>query len=286
MNSATNLLRKPGRVGQAMLAAALCTVSANAHAFTYVFSGGIYAPGTTSPNPLLAPDTLALTTVSDKAFNSAFINQSGTVDWQGRSLAALCSERFDRRPTPQGGAQASIAFASFATVLHSGNPKRYLDRTDARMDDLPQLLRVVSCQPAQDAQALFLRYLLALLTGNGDAHLDNWGMLGAWPQARLSPVYDPAPMRAFGYNCLSALGLGSGNVDWTLGYVPPDLAKRLADFAKQLGLRSDTAAKLRLTALAATQDYASGTREAWSARNPEPLAVFLHRIEQVRLALV
>lgn len=210
----------------------------------------------------------------------------GTVEWQGRSLAALCSERFDRQPTPQGGALASIAFASFATVLHSGNPNRYFDRTDARMDDLPQLLRVASCQPAQDAQALFLRYLLALLTGNGDAHLDNWGMLGAWPQARLSPVYDPAPMRAFGYNCLSALGLGVGNVDWTLGYVPPDLALRLADFAKQLGLRSDTAAKLRLKALVATQDYALEASAAWNARNPEPLAVFLHRIEQVRLALV
>ena len=209
----------------------------------------------------------------------------GTVAWQGRSLAALCSERFDRQPTPQGGVPASLAFASFATVLHSGNPHRYLDRTDARMDDLPQLLRIVSCQPAQDAQALFLRYLLALLTGNGDAHLDNWGMLGAWPQAQLSPVYDPAPMRAFGYNSLSALGLGASNVDWALGYVPPDLALRLADFAKQLGLRSDTAAKLRLKALAATQDYASDARGVWNARNPEPLAVFLHRIEQVRLAL-
>jgi serine/threonine-protein kinase HipA len=206
------------------------------------------------------------------------------VAWQGRQLAALCSERFDRLPTPQGGAAQSVPFASFGSVLHSGNPARYLDRTDARMDDLPQLLRVASSQPAQDAQALYLRYLLALLTGNGDAHLDNWGMVGAWPHARLSPVYDPAPMRAFGYNCLSALGLGAHNVDWTLGYVPPDLAQRLADFAKNLGLRSDTAAKLHRSALKATSDYAREVHTAWNAGNPEPMTVFLHRVEQVRIA--
>jgi hypothetical protein len=86
MNSATSQAGKPRRIGQAIFAAALCTVSSNAQAFTYVFSNGIYASGTTSPNPLLAPDTLALTTASDKAFNSAFINQSGTVDWQGGNI--------------------------------------------------------------------------------------------------------------------------------------------------------------------------------------------------------
>jgi serine/threonine-protein kinase HipA len=203
----------------------------------------------------------------------------GEVVLNGRTLTALCSERFDRSALPAGLPQP---FASFAAVLHSGNPSKYLHRTDARMDDLPQLLRAVSSQPAQDAQALYLRYLLALLTGNGDAHLDNWGMLGTYPNAVLSPVYDPAPMRAFGYNCVSALPLGAADHDWTAGYLPSHLAQRLGDWAKALGLRADTAKKLTQRAFAALDSYPAQVQALWHSQNPEPCEVFLHRIAQVR----
>jgi serine/threonine-protein kinase HipA len=201
----------------------------------------------------------------------------GEVSLNGRSLTALCSARFDRN-----AASLAVPFASFATVLHSGTPSKYLHRTDARMDDLPQLLRVVSSQPAQDAQSLYLRYVLALLTGNGDAHLDNWGMLGTYPNAVLSPVYDPAPMRAFGYSCVSALPLGAADHDWTAGYLPSNLAARLGDWAKALGLRADTANKLNRRALAAVDDYPVQLQALWHPQNPESCEVFLHRIEQVR----
>jgi serine/threonine-protein kinase HipA len=201
----------------------------------------------------------------------------GEVLLNGRQLTALCSARFDR-----SAASLAVPFASFAAVLHSGNPSKYLHRTDARMDDLPQLLRVVSSQPAQDAQSLYLRYVLALLTGNGDAHLDNWGMLGAYPNAVLSPVYDPAPMRAFGYNCVSALPLGAADHDWTAGYLPSNLAQRLSDWAKALGLRADTANKLSRRALAVVGHYPAQLQALWHPQNPESCEVFLHRIGQVR----
>lgn len=38
---------------------------------------------------------------------------------------------------------------------------------------------------------------MALLTGNGDRHLDNLALLGGARDARLAPVYDPVPMRAW-----------------------------------------------------------------------------------------
>jgi serine/threonine-protein kinase HipA len=206
----------------------------------------------------------------------------GEVSLNGRQLTALCSERFDRSDLPAG---LPLPFASFAAVLHSGNPSKYLHRTDAKMDDLPQLLRVVSNQPAKDAQALYLRYVLALLTGNGDAHLDNWGMLGTYPNAVLSPVYDPAPMRAFGFNCVSALPLGAADHDWTAGYLPSNLAQRLADWAKALGLRADTVKKLTLRGLIVTQTYPAQVQALWHPQNPESCEVFLHRIAQVRAQL-
>jgi serine/threonine-protein kinase HipA len=38
---------------------------------------------------------------------------------------------------------------------------------------------------------------MALVTGNGDLHLDNIALLGGLSDCRLTPIYDPAPMRAW-----------------------------------------------------------------------------------------
>jgi serine/threonine-protein kinase HipA len=47
---------------------------------------------------------------------------------------------------------------------------------------------------------------MALLTGNGDLHLDNIALLGGVSECRLTPVYDPAPMRAWPrHNLVSAI---------------------------------------------------------------------------------
>jgi hypothetical protein len=110
------------QVRRAILAVALCTVSSNAHAFTYVFSDGIYASGSTSPNPLLAPDTLALTTSASKSFNSDFINQSGTVRWQGGDLFLGFSSTIDNRSlwTTSVDQRLSNSGAGTSTFLNSG----------------------------------------------------------------------------------------------------------------------------------------------------------------------
>ena len=70
----------------------LATVSvlafgAPAQAATFIFSGGNYVPGTTSPTPLLAPDVLNITTAASKNFNAvSFTNQSGSVNWQAGDI--------------------------------------------------------------------------------------------------------------------------------------------------------------------------------------------------------
>jgi PEP-CTERM motif len=66
-----------------LLATASCfAVAMPAHAASFIFSFGNYVPGVTSPTPLLAPDTLDMTTNGSKSFSAVtFTNQSGTVNW-------------------------------------------------------------------------------------------------------------------------------------------------------------------------------------------------------------
>ncbi len=70
-----------------LISAACVFAAMPASAATFVFSSGNYVPGTTSPTPLLSPDTLDITTVANKSFNAVtFTNQSGTVNWQDGNI--------------------------------------------------------------------------------------------------------------------------------------------------------------------------------------------------------
>jgi hypothetical protein len=65
-----------------LLASALALTAIPAHAATFTWAGGLYNSGVTSPDPLLSPDVLELTTGTTKLFGaSGFTNQSGTVTW-------------------------------------------------------------------------------------------------------------------------------------------------------------------------------------------------------------
>ena len=71
-----------------LLTGAAFAVTTPAAAATFVWNGGNYIPGTTSPNPLLSPDVLSLQTAASKVFGggSAFTNASGTVDWRAGAV--------------------------------------------------------------------------------------------------------------------------------------------------------------------------------------------------------
>jgi len=70
---------------------------------------------------------------------------------------------------------------------------------------LARLREVVNLQADIGAQ-VYRRLLMALLTGNGDLHLDNLALLGGIQDCRLAPVYDPSPMRAWPrHNLVSAI---------------------------------------------------------------------------------
>jgi PEP-CTERM motif len=70
-----------------LLGASGLAMAAQAEATNFFFSSGSYVPGVTAPEPLMSPDTLELTTGSNKFWNGVSLtNQTGTVNWQQGSL--------------------------------------------------------------------------------------------------------------------------------------------------------------------------------------------------------
>jgi serine/threonine-protein kinase HipA len=104
-------------------------------------------------------------------------------------------------------------FSLIATGDH-----HFRETGDLLLDELGGIferLRQVANLPPDTEEALYRRILLALLTGNGDLHLDNLSLLGGLSDCRLTPVYDPAPMRAWPrHNLVSAIPFDpSGHTD-------------------------------------------------------------------------
>lgn len=117
-------------------------------------------------------------------------------------LHFLAITRFDR----QG--DKPVPMESLFSVIATGN-HHFRETGDILLEELggiiDQLGQVVSLEDNTGAQ-LYRRFIMALLTGNGDLHLDNISLLGDINHCRLTPVYDPAPMRAWPrHNLVSAI---------------------------------------------------------------------------------
>jgi serine/threonine-protein kinase HipA len=82
--------------------------------------------------------------------------------------------------------------------------------TDAEVEGVGLMLLKLAEIANIDATAarleVFRRFLMALLTGNGDLHLENLAFLGGPEKVRVSPIFDPTPMRAWDrHDLISAL---------------------------------------------------------------------------------
>ncbi|MHB8535187.1 MAG: type II toxin-antitoxin system HipA family toxin, partial [Sulfuricaulis sp.] len=108
-------------------------------------------------------------------------------------LSVLAVERFD---TKQG---APLAMESFFSVYATGQ-QQVRTTTDAEVEQLGTMLlklsEIADFNADEARREVYRRFVLALLTGNGDLHLENLAFLGGPENIRLSPVFDPAPMRA------------------------------------------------------------------------------------------
>ncbi|MEN8264606.1 MAG: HipA domain-containing protein [Nitrospirota bacterium] len=97
-------------------------------------------------------------------------------------------------------------------------------------------------------QHLLKRILFALATGNGDLHLENLSIINIDNVLSFSPVYDPAPMRAYSiHNILTAMTFGQ--------YGEVFLEEALLNFTKNLGFRKKELLDMIEFVLTVTNDY-------------------------------
>lgn len=110
-------------------------------------------------------------------------------------LRLLAIERFDR-----DAAGLPIAMESFYSVLATG-AHDIRGSTDADMARIGQMLtklgELVNIDVKAAHEEVYRRFTMALLTGNGDLHLENLAFLGGHQDVRIAPVFDPTPMRAW-----------------------------------------------------------------------------------------
>lgn len=117
-------------------------------------------------------------------------------------LHFLAVERFDQQD------DNPLPMESLFSVIATGD-HHFRETGDILLEEVGAIVarlgEVVSL-PQDTGEQLYRRFLMALLTGNGDLHLDNLALLGGIHDCRLAPVYDPSPMRAWPrHNLVSAI---------------------------------------------------------------------------------
>jgi len=144
-----------------------------------------------------------------------------------------------------------LPMESLFSVIATGD-HQFRETGDILLEELGEVLtrlREVVSLPEDIGAQLYRRLLMALLTGNGDLHLDNLALLGGIRDCRLAPVYDPSPMRAWPrHNLVSAIPFDPA------GY--PDHGAFFVALGKHFGLSPKQTRQTVQDTLEATQDYA------------------------------
>ena len=159
-------------------------------------------------------------------------------------LHFLAVERFDRigmKPIPM---------ESLFSVIATGNYD-FRETGDILLEELGDIIGNLAQVAALDedtGEQMYRRILMALLTGNGDLHLDNISILGGLSDCRLAPVYDPAPMRAWPrHNLVSAIPFDASKYD--------DHGALYINLGKSFGLSTDQVRQCIHDAFDATSSY-------------------------------
>jgi len=163
-------------------------------------------------------------------------------------LNAIAIERFDRDDH-----RSPLFLETVYSILASGN-KDITSNYDAEYEllsraiDNPSIEIVSSRMEAKEH--LFRRMILALLTGNGDLHMENLTIVHRSGKLEFSPVYDPAPMRAYKRHDIKT-PMPFGGYGDTTGSV----GVALGNFGKTLGVAKKKIIEIVVQYLRVTENY-------------------------------
>ncbi len=176
-----------------------------------------------------------------------------------KGMPALAIERFDRdlNNTP-------LCSETLYSILASGVPLS--NHYDYRYDLIAQAIDLSPIEFVSNTfaakQHLFKRLLMALLTGNGDLHLENLSITCYGGEKAFSKIYDPAPMRAYAqHDMLSVMPFGE------YGEIPDDsdtvitLKHAVERFAKSCGLNKSLTEEIIEEALTNTREFSARVGE-------------------------
>jgi len=201
-------------------------------------------------------------------------------------LRALAIERFDRT-----GSGSTLFMESLYSIFASGS-KSITHHYSANYDNIGQALDNTRLAIVNDRKAakqhLLERLIMALLTGNGDLHLENLAIIDRQGELAFSPVYDPTPMRAYSiHDMLFPPGMSFGGYgdfpdDWK-GKQPVDFPHAITRFIKALGISNKTYQTSLQRLLTATADYPNriGALQTLPQVNKDHLIGIHHNIRQL-----
>ena len=176
-----------------------------------------------------------------------------------KGMPALAIERFDRDQN-----NMPLCSETLYSIFASGIPLQ--NHYDYSYDLIAQAIDVSPVEFVSDTieakRHLFRRFLMSLLTGNGDLHLENLSITCTNDVKGFSRVYDPAPMRAYAqHDMLSVMPFGN------YGETPEGseqviaLKQAVERFAKSCGL-SKTECETSITELLSkTSSFSARVRE-------------------------
>lgn len=196
-----------------------------------------------------------------------------------KDMPALAIERFDR-----DASNRPVFAESLFSILASGAPvsSHYDYRYDLIAKAIDTSAVTIASHHSESKLHLFKRLMLAMLTGNGDLHLENLSITETSNERRFTSVYDPAPMRAYSqHDMLSVMPFG-GYGEIPEGHTKPvSFQAAIERFAKSCGLNKTQFDEVMHRLLAVTRNYPDriGQLTSVPGENRERL---IKRAQQVR----
>lgn len=198
-------------------------------------------------------------------------------------LPALAIERFDR-----DASHAPVFTETLYSIFASGLTDM-LNHYDYNYDNIAKAIDTSPVRIASDTvaakQHLFACFIMSLITGNGDLHLENLSIIIHNGIRQFTPIYDPTPMRAYSrHDMLSVMPFGDYG-DIPAGHSKPvGLIEAIKRFSQSCGITQKYFKQRVAELLDITADYESRIGHCQSVPD-ENKARLIHRITEARATL-
>ncbi len=155
-----------------------------------------------------------------------------------KGLHALAIERFDR------SAEGLPVFMESVHSLLASGIKDVTTHYSRPYDDIVKAIDSVKLPFIKNRvtakKHLLERLILAMLTGNGDLHLQNLSFIEREGEIIFSPVYDPVPMRAYSiHNTLVPQGMSFGDYGDIIDNKTIGFSEAMLRFTKAMGFNKN-----------------------------------------------